>query len=309
MRASPHSAESIALLRKALKHRSSAVVAKAARITAEAELRDLGPDVVHALDRLLASDAAQDRGCTAKLALAGALRAIEHFDTDLFRRGIARVQREPTWGGTVDTAAALRATCALALVDARDSDALLLAVDLAADQEPQARIGAVKALGASGRPEALLALRMKAHAGDADPEVIAECLTELLALDRNGSFAFVARFLASPDPVRVEAAALALAATREARALDLLRPVCRDSADAALRKSIFGAIAAMRTDEAFAFLIDTVRQGRLADAIVAIEALAASRVEEGIARRAAEAMARRGNSELTRAARAAGLTA
>ncbi|MEZ5356932.1 MAG: hypothetical protein R2762_30195 [Bryobacteraceae bacterium] len=296
----PMTPEAVEIIRGALSDRSSAVVAKAARIAGGEGLRELGPDLAKAFDRLMDGNAVQkDKGCGGKTAIAEALRAVEYYAGGVFERGIRHVQMEPVFGGQADMAAELRASCALGLVDERHPDAALLAVDLLADPEMRARIGAVKALGATGRRDALLALRLKALLGDAEQEVTAECFVELLEMDRRGSFDFVARVLGDADPVRVEAAALALAATREQRAFEMISARLQSALDPELKKALLLAIGAMRTDESVAYLIQTVSTGSITSAAGALEALALAGLGGAVRERAGRAVAARGDSRVT----------
>ncbi len=73
---------------------------------------------------------------------------------------------EPVWGGTADTAADVRGTCAIGLVATGYPRALVAIAALLYDAEPDARLGAIRA-AANGTPrEAELLLRSKALAGD-----------------------------------------------------------------------------------------------------------------------------------------------
>ena len=112
VRADPLAPGAAADLHTALSARSNLVVARAAEIVAEWELRDYTVDLVHAFDRFMSDPVRRDPTCAAKTAVAEALLRLEHDDADLFARGLGHVQPEPIWGGTQDTAAALRATCA-----------------------------------------------------------------------------------------------------------------------------------------------------------------------------------------------------
>ena len=107
--------EAGAALRKALADRVNLVVAKAARVAAEMGLRELVPDLAGAFDRLFENAAARDPQCWGKNAIAKALVDLGYRESPPFVRGARHVQMEAVWGGREDTAAALRATCLLAL--------------------------------------------------------------------------------------------------------------------------------------------------------------------------------------------------
>ena len=72
------SAEALPALGKALGDRINVVVAKAAKIAAERQMRDLIPDLLRALDRLFEKPAERDPQCWGKNALAQALVDLEH---------------------------------------------------------------------------------------------------------------------------------------------------------------------------------------------------------------------------------------
>jgi HEAT repeat protein len=304
LRANPGTDEAVAELRKALGDRSSFVVAKAARIIGEGGLTQLAPDLAGAFQRFLEGNPAEtDKGCEAKKAVCEALRAMERHAREVYLRGVRHIQREPVWGGSQDTAAELRACCALGLVDAHAPEALAEAVTLLADPELRARIGSVKALGSSGDPGAVLVLRYKALSGDREPEVTAECLLELLRMDRRGSFDFVAGFLnREQEPELAQAAALALGETREERALEVLQARLETIIDPAIRRTILLAIATLRLDAGFKLLADIVRQGRPRDGSAALDAFALYRQDEAVIGMAREALRQRSDRELDAAA-------
>ena len=87
-------------LRAALGARSNLVVARAAEIVAEWELRDYAADLARAFERFMTDPVRRDPTCAAKTAVAEALLRLDHDDADLFIRGLRHVQPEPAWGGT-----------------------------------------------------------------------------------------------------------------------------------------------------------------------------------------------------------------
>jgi hypothetical protein len=215
-----------ALLRRALAHSHYRPVARAAELAADGLQYALEGPLMEAFRRLAALDYKHDPGCMAKGAIARALVALDCLDAGFYRAGIVLRQSEPVWGGSIDTAADVRASCAMGLAACGDGEALLDLVDLLADPEHRARIGAVRAIGCTQPLAAAAVLRTKAILGDSESEVIGECFRALLALPMDGSAAFVARWLvAAPhgDPELFELAALALGESRQDAAVDLLR--------------------------------------------------------------------------------------
>jgi HEAT repeat protein len=223
LRDEPASPQLAQELRSALADGSNLVVAAAAEAVGQAGLLDLAPDLVAAFDRFLVDPVRTDKLCSAKTALALALDRLEYPHAAVFLRGIRHVQPEPAWGGSRDTAAPLRATCAFALarIDARG--VLPLLVDLLTDPEKVARVGAAQALAYCGSEAAGLLLRLKARVGDKDPEVVAECLRGVLQLSAQEGVSFVAGFLRSADEAIAESAVLALGDSRRPEAFDALK--------------------------------------------------------------------------------------
>src|SRR5947208_3587863 len=82
-------------LRKALANRNNYLVAKAAKITAEAALRTLVPDLLSALERFFINAAKTDPQCWAKKALYQALADLAHHDSEIYLRGLTHFQLEP----------------------------------------------------------------------------------------------------------------------------------------------------------------------------------------------------------------------
>src|SRR5690348_9655973 len=110
----------LSALRKALADRVNLVVAKAAQVAADMQLKPLIPDLVSTFDRLLAKGAESDPQCWGKNAIAKALTALDHDESAPFLQGCRYVQMEPVWGGKTDTAVTLRSLCTLALIHCAD---------------------------------------------------------------------------------------------------------------------------------------------------------------------------------------------
>jgi HEAT repeat protein len=300
LRADPASPATLEQLRKALKDRNNYLVAKAATMAGQLGLKPLAPDLAVAFDRFLTDAVKTDPKCWAKNAIAKALKDLEHDDPAVFLRGIVHVQMEPVWGGQSDSAATLRGACALALVATTLDRVSILArlVDLLADPEKPARIDAVRAIGQLPGHDSILLLRLKALAGDSEPEVVGTCFDTLLSMTPD-SVAFVARFLAAADPdLRAEAAA-ALGACPEPQALDLLKQCFGARIDAELKTAILQSLAASRHVAAAKFLLSVIDEGRPEHAEAALESLAAGRFRDEFRDRAGDAVGRRKIAELT----------
>lgn len=271
-------AEAVPALRKALADRVNVIAAKAARIAAGRQFRELAPDLLRALDRLLEKPAERDPQCWGKTAIAKALAELEHREAAPFLRGLRHIQMEPVWGGQEDTAGALRGACVLALVACTDiaPETILRAlVDAMADRAAPVRVEAARALA---QMDGGLLLRLKARLGDDEPSVIGQVFDSLLSVEREEALLFVAEFLKSAEDWVREEAALALGASRMAGAVPLLRAAWEATQEDAMLR----AISASRQEEAIAFLVGLVRDGRPRAAESALEALAIHKDSEEI---------------------------
>jgi HEAT repeat protein len=153
-------------------------------------------------------------------------------------------------------------------------EALLECVTLLVDSEVPARSGAVRALGETGKSEAMLLLRFKALVGDKDDEVMGECFGALLRLAPAQSLEFVAEFMESSGDDVAERAALALGESRVAAAFPLLREALEQTVRPTLRRTLLLAIAMLRLDEAVEFLLARLAEDPEQSAAGALAALA-----------------------------------
>ena len=221
----------IAPLRKALQHKNNFVVAKAADLARQFQLTQLIPDLLTAFDRFFTDPVKSDPQCWAKNSISRALAAFEHQDADIFLRGMQHIQPEPSYGGASDSAATLRATCALALVQCRsliEPELLAHLIDLLGDKDKSVRVEVIRAIEQVGSPSSALLLRLRATLGSApnsrsplrdsneEPEVLGACYSGILRIEGVGAISWVSRFLASEDDSAAEAA-LAIAGTHSPR--------------------------------------------------------------------------------------------
>lgn len=297
-REDPGSKVSLEILRKGLSDRVSIVVARAAELAGELGSAPLVPEMISAFRRFLA-DPLKDKGCLAKTAIVEALTRLEHSDADAFLEGIGHVQMEPVWGGQEDTAAWLRGLSAIGLVGCDYPQVLTCLVDLLADREKLARLGAARALGALGRSESSLLLRLKLLHGDPEIEVVSECFHALSSLEpRTEAASFVARFLDSSDEAIAEAAALALGESRNPQAFDILRRSWERSRARSFRRVLLVAMALLRSGPATDFLISLVSGESAEAARGAISALGPFLYNEELRERVRGAVAEKGDESL-----------
>jgi HEAT repeat protein len=267
-------------LRKALGDRVGLVVAKAAKVAAAFQLRELVPDLLRAFDRLFEKPLERDPQCWAKNAIARALVDLDHRESAPYLRGARWVQMEPVWGGQEDTASSLRGICLLALpscFDVRREDVFRALLEGLTEPAQTVRLECVRGIAEMGGDEAPLLLRLKARAGDEDPPVIGQAFDSLLKLEGREAVAFVAAFLDSTKPDVAAEAALALGASRLDQAEEILEAAWKKTRDPDLRDVLLRAISAGRQPRAFEFLFDLVKNARAGDAAMALDALAIHR--------------------------------
>jgi hypothetical protein len=258
-------------IRGALRSSASALVAAAAELVTEHRLEAAVGELAPAFDRLIEDAAKRDPGCRAKLAIARALHALDHWDDRVFVVGLRHRQKEG-WGQE-DTAAELRGVCGLAHAHFMPGEALDVLAELLSDPWRNARIAAAQAIGDTGRPDATALLRFKLLAGDEEPQVLSACLEALFSLAREPSYDFVVRLLAAHDE-RAEVAALALGGARMAAALEVLTAWCVGSLPEQRHRVGYLAIALLRTPAATEYLLEAIRSHGRADAVAAARALA-----------------------------------
>jgi HEAT repeat protein len=254
LRSSP--ADAAGPLRKALGDRNNLACSKAAAVAGDLLLRELIPELLAAFERFLKEPAKTDPKCWAKHAAIKALKDLGHEDPEVYLRGIAHVQMEAVWGGQQDVAGMLRGACALALVACslpRDAILIHLANALA-DPEMRVRIDAARAMGQLPGHDSILALRVKAQAGDREPAVTGQCFLSLLGMDARAGIPFVARFLmAADEDTRFEAAA-ALGECPEKQAVEALIARWKVEKSPDMKRAIVLSLGVSRMAEAKAFL-------------------------------------------------------
>ena len=296
--------DAVALVKKSLANRSNFLVAKAARLAEDAGLADLVPELVAAYDRFFINAEKTDQQCWAKNALSRALAKLECRDKDVFLRGLRHHQMEPTWGGRSDSAGTLRANCAHALVACNGLDnqeLLILLLEALVDKDKSVRVEAVRALAQLGET-AVGVLRLRALIPGEDPEVLGQCFTALLAIERDAAIPFVASFLEAGDDPAGEAA-FALAEMRNPAALAALLGRQKGITDEWFGGVLLSAIALTRLPEAIEFLLGVIERVER-EAPSAIEALSRVASGEELKARLERAVGATGSERLEKALRA-----
>jgi hypothetical protein len=280
-------------LKAFLKNRSNLVVAKAAKIVCQARATELVAELVEAFYRLMKDPSKLDKGCAATTEIVGALYELDHAEPEVYLLGIHHVQMEGSFGPPVDAAAKLRAISALALARTRHPAALDEIVSLLADQWPQARIGAVRAMALNGGSAGALLIKLRILTGESDPDVLAECFSGLLAAAPDRSLSLVAGFIDSEDIAVAEAALLALGSSRLPEALSLLKAKWERTASGPLRRIVLLAMAMVRSDPAIEFLLALLADCTPTMAKDVIAALAFFRNNEKVRSRVESVVAQR----------------
>jgi HEAT repeat protein len=252
LRKDPDSPQSRQELRKCLASKTSLLAAKAARIAGECKVDGLAAELVEALDRFIVNPAATDRRCEAKLAVLKALDALEFPGHEPFLTGIRFVQMEASFGPPVDTAVELRAVSAIGLVRTNYPEIGVELVQLLADPQREARIGAIRAIAYWGTQAGALLLRYKILIGDRETEVTGQAFSALLYMEPARALDFVAGYLKNEDDALAEGAALAIGESRTAQAFDVLKA----HAHSRIRPAVLLGIALLRQDEAITYLKD-----------------------------------------------------
>ncbi len=289
------SPEAESAFRQALTSKINLLVAKAAKIVGEHDLKSLAPELVLAFDRFL-EHPDTDKGCSAKTEIMRTLYSLGRPEPELYLRGIRHVQMEGNYGGSDDVAAELRGLSAMALVRMGYREVLQEIVPLMVDPEPTTRVLAVKAVAYADRPEGALLLRLKALTGDREGEVISECFMGLLSLTPVAAVDFVAQFLDSGDSETAESAALALGSSRDPRAFAALRDTWVSAHDPEMRRVLLVSMGLMRQEISITFLLSVIKEQNARNAAEAVAALSVHKSDETIRGRVKEAVASRSDA-------------
>jgi HEAT repeat protein len=279
---------------RALQDKSCRIVGKAAAIAEDRQLHERIADLLAAYARLLQDPVKRDPNCIAKKAIARALVALECRDTGFYLEGIRYVQMEPVWGGSADSAADVRGSCAMGLVNSGYARAIPELTALLADTDVRAREAAVRAISCGYPREAEALLRFKVLIGDEHPEVLSECFAGLLAIAPEECMALVASNLSHPDDAVRDFAALALGESRHPLALEYLRQRWDGVlVSAEMRAVLIRAAAVHRSEAAFDWLLSIIEEGPKKQADVAVDALSVYERNARLAERVKAALAKR----------------
>ena len=218
----------------------------------------------------------RDPGCEGKEAV---LRAVVGWDAELpafYVKAAKWVQHAPVMKGSVDVAAETRGLAAIGIAQTRaggPEDALNMIIELLVDAEAKTRLRAAQALAIWRGPESAPLLRLKAHLGDEQPEVLGEVFAGLIRHDPRQQLSFVAGFLDDEDERVVEAAALAVGESRQAAGLEPLTGAYGRFAGHPIGSSILMSIALLRQEESLDWLLKRLAKARDREAGEIVDAL------------------------------------
>ena len=256
-----------------LRHKSNHVIAAAANAIGRLQASGLASDLQSAFTLLMKNPARFDPACKALIAIAMALIEMDVGSAAIYFAGLRHVQLEASFGPAVDVAAPLRGFCARGLARMDHPQALEEIVDLLADPEIPARIGAVEALAETGKREAELLLRLTLLRGE-KLEVMSQAFTALLSLAPRSSVDFVGRFLGRDSEELREAAALALGESRQPSALPILQKAYELHRQPGFRRTLLLSMALLRCDPGVEFLLSRLEKEPESLAGAALDALA-----------------------------------
>ncbi len=286
---SDQAAEAIA---DGLKSRYPAVVARAAVLAGELDLRELEAPLLSAYERLSEDPEKLDPACVAMKEIAATLFGFGTQAPNVYLHAAGHVQLAG-WDNQ-DVGAPLRGLGVQALVKIEHPSALTLATDMLTDDQDWARIGAARALRVMSFEASAHVLRLKLRAGDLNAEVLGECFGAMLEYSP-AWIDVVAAYLTSENDVLASLAALAIGEARPAGALEHLKQAWESQTQPDTRETILNAIASLRSDEAVAFLVELVK-GESMTALQAMSALTLYAASESVVsqvRAAAKANKRR----------------
>ena len=277
------------------------VVSRAAQICSLRCFYDLEQDLINAYPRFLKNPVKKDPGCIAKGAIARALVDLECKDYTFFISGLHYRQKEPVWGGSVDTAIDVRVCCAMGLSRTSWPRALVELVTAIHDPEEQVRIGAARAMISTPVQAAEAVLRSKALENDPSINVTAEVLTALMHVAPGESIAFVSRFLEDETDIeRIEAICFALGESRIDEALTVLQSCWDKQPLKSKREEVFLKAAVFhRSEKAFSWLFDVVAREDPSSAAFVIDELAIYRTNETLKAQLQKTILQRADDKLT----------
>lgn len=267
---------------QALTHRHFLVVERASVLAQSLCLADLVPALIEAYSRFVPHGSKADPGCRAKVAILSALDHLGTLDAEPFIAAVRLVQREPVWGGSVDTAGPVRLRGVSGLLRMNHPDALIYAGLLLSDADLGVRAGVAEALGHYGTREHAGFVVQRLALPEQEPEVRVACASSLLHLCFDWGRVYLVAELTQPDQLRRETALLALAQSDRSEAVThVIDWVSEVATEPELRVGIM-ALGAGRSATARQFLLASIEGDSALRARLALEALATHRYDPAL---------------------------
>ena len=286
-----------AKIQAALKAKHNRLVSKAAKLCGERHLYEYF-DELKAAFHYFADKPDKDKGCFAKKAIIKTLYELDYIDDDFYTAAIALRQREPVWGGHVDSAVDVRCWSAYGLTLSANPRTVFPLIELLHDEEPQARLGAVKAISHINPSTAELLLREKVLDGDEHAYVVGECFDQLISIEPECSLEFVAGYLDHEhDEVR-EYAALALAHCSDPQAFDMLKRAFEEYGFGRHGGKLIEAMALHRSQKAMDYLLDRLAEAEIGLATDIVKSLSVYKSNETLRERVRNIMSERSDNRL-----------
>jgi hypothetical protein len=289
--------ESKTKIRAALQSKHNRLVSKAAKLCGEQHLYEF-VDELKAAFQHFTDKPDKDKGCFAKKSIIKTLYDLDYIDDDFYATAIAVKQYEPVWGGHADSAVDVRCWSAFGLTLSANSRIVFPLLALLHDDEPQARLGAVKAISSINPSTAELLLREKALDGDEDAYVIGECFDQLMSIEPDYSLAFVAGYLDHDEEEIREYAALALAHCGDPLAFAALKNAFEANSFGMQSGKLIEAMALHRSQQAIDYLLDLLQEAEISQASAIIQSLSLYKSNDTLRKRILNIIATRAGNRL-----------
>ena len=264
-------------------------IVPAAKLVAERGWEDMAPQLVGGYFRLTEDPFKRDPGCEAMTAIVETLDELHVFDEKVLLDGVRRHQPR----GLADEAVTLRVASALALARSGHARCAELLACLLADRFEDVRIGAARAIGATGSPAFTALLHYKLLHGDDEPGVVQECLGALWDIEGVDALPTLKRHLQQTNEDIAEAAAYALAQVRHPQAVETLLAWWRSPRGSARPDVALFALALCRREETLAELFRVLREAPPLIASDSLPGLALYRDDPRIVEAVGESLHRR----------------
>jgi len=258
---------------KLLSSKNNIIAAKAAKVSADSNIRDLIKNLLSAFDYFMNNPQKNDKGCIAKEVIIESLDKMEYDQDDIFIRGINHHQFEPAYPKPVDTAGMLRAKSLFALYRLNNKNIFFILSDLLFDSELCVRYAAIKVLSQLCCDESELLLRVKIKAFDDEIKIIADCFSALMNINPMRSLLFIEKYLNSNDPIIAENAAFAIGESQSKEGLNTLIRFRENAIFSKNQNIVLLPVALTKLDKAFEYLIQVVENESKISAVAALKAL------------------------------------